>query len=139
MLVLVDKALRNGPLTRGQKEAVRLILATDDRMRALALSYDGILEPTRDRRAVAELPDHARGAVRRRHSHDPAPPVAGDGQDELHAHRQCQTDPETPPGAPWVGAGATLEAVHFVDAMFWLGGFERCLGWAFIEMGKALH
>ena len=28
----VDKALRNGPLTHGQKEAVRLILSTDDRV-----------------------------------------------------------------------------------------------------------
>ena len=28
----VDKALRNGPLTQGQKEAVRLILSTDDRV-----------------------------------------------------------------------------------------------------------
>lgn len=43
------------------------------------------------------------------------------------------TDPERCPAAPWVAAGLHAAAVKYPDAIGWLGDFERCLAWAWIE------
>jgi len=42
------------------------------------------------------------------------------------------TDPERPPPEPWVAAALDEGAAHHLDAMEWLGDFERCLGWAWV-------
>jgi hypothetical protein len=38
-----------------------------------------------------------------------------------------------PPGATWVAARLHIGIVDHMDAAHWLGDFERCLGWAWIE------
>lgn len=43
------------------------------------------------------------------------------------------TDPERCPPEPWVAAALDAGALAHPDAAHWLGDFERCLGWAWID------
>lgn len=47
------------------------------------------------------------------------------------------TDVERQPRAPWCGVLLEPAIMHHMDAMEWLGDFERCLAWAWIEMVAA--
>lgn len=55
---------------------------------------------------------------------------------DLHAEARALlvTDPEHPPAEPWVAArlhSGLLLGGH--EALGWLGDFERCIAWAWIE------
>lgn len=54
---------------------------------------------------------------------------------ELHRWGETPvvTDPERCPPEPWVAAALDEAAARHVDAMAWLGDFERCLAWAWYE------
>ena len=43
------------------------------------------------------------------------------------------TDPERMPPTPWVAARLDQGALGHIDAMGWLGDFERCLAWAWLR------
>jgi hypothetical protein len=44
-----------------------------------------------------------------------------------------KTDPERQPGAPWIGVALTDALHQHPDAWGWLGDFERCMAWAWID------
>jgi hypothetical protein len=44
-----------------------------------------------------------------------------------------KTDINIPPPVPWVVASLTVSAAMDMDAMSWLGDFERCLAWAWMD------
>ena len=54
---------------------------------------------------------------------------------ELHRWGQTPvvTDPERCPAEPWVAVALDEGALTHLDAMEWLGDFERCLAWAWVE------
>lgn len=43
------------------------------------------------------------------------------------------TDPDAPPPAPWCAARLEVGTALYPEAMEWLGDFERCLAWAWLE------
>lgn len=47
--------------------------------------------------------------------------------------RPAVTDPGRQPTALWVAAALQTGLERHADALVWLGDFERCLAWAFIE------
>jgi hypothetical protein len=54
---------------------------------------------------------------------------------KLHQHTTlpAKTEPNNPPLVPWVAASLTVSSVLNDEAMEWLGDFERCLAWAWLE------
>jgi hypothetical protein len=44
------------------------------------------------------------------------------------------TDPDRCPPAPWIGVALDAGIIAHLGAAHWLGDFERCLGWAWIEL-----
>jgi hypothetical protein len=55
----------------------------------------------------------------------------------LHNHAMpgipVKTDINAPPSAPWCAARIEGGLAHYPGAAAWLGDFERCLAWAWIE------
>jgi hypothetical protein len=49
------------------------------------------------------------------------------------------TSPEKQPQAPWVAARLEYGAPHDLPAMEWLGDFERCLAWAWLQRVEGRH
>jgi hypothetical protein len=45
----------------------------------------------------------------------------------------CATQSDEYPQAPWCAARLEPHCMFYPDAMNWLGDFERCLAWAFLE------
>lgn len=58
---------------------------------------------------------------------------------ELHRWGETPvvTDPERCPPEPWVAAALDRGIAHHLEAARWLGDFERCLAWAWIESRSA--
>lgn len=54
---------------------------------------------------------------------------------ELHKWGEMPvvTDPAACPPEPWIAAALDAGITEHMEAAHWLGDFERCLGWAFIE------
>jgi hypothetical protein len=54
---------------------------------------------------------------------------------ELHRWGQAPvvTDPDRCPPEPWVAAALDAGITRHPDALQWLGDFERCLAWAWME------
>ena len=54
---------------------------------------------------------------------------------ELHRHATLppKTDINTPPQVPWIAASLTASAILDCDAMQWLGYFEQCIAWAWVD------
>lgn len=44
------------------------------------------------------------------------------------------TDPDQQPPAPWCGVVIEPALARHTDAAHWLGDFERCLAWAWLEI-----
>lgn len=57
---------------------------------------------------------------------------------ELHRWGEIPvvTDPDRCPPTPWVAVALDRGILQHLDAAYWLGDFERCLGWAWIEYGN---
>lgn len=47
------------------------------------------------------------------------------------------TDPARPPAAPWCAVRIELGALPYLETMAWVGDFERCLAWAWIDIVNA--
>lgn len=56
---------------------------------------------------------------------------------ELHQWGETPvvTDPARCPQEPWIAAALDTGIVRHPDAAEWLGDFERCLAWAWLELG----
>ncbi len=55
---------------------------------------------------------------------------------ELHRHatQPAVTNPLDPPSVPWIAASLTSVAASAdIEAMQWLGDFERCIAWAWVQ------
>jgi hypothetical protein len=46
------------------------------------------------------------------------------------------TDPQPCPPEPWIAVSIEPDIEYYADALEWLGDFERCLAWAWIEYEK---
>jgi hypothetical protein len=44
------------------------------------------------------------------------------------------TDRDEVPPEPWCAARIEVGSLAFPDEMLWLGDFERCLAWAWLEL-----
>lgn len=55
----------------------------------------------------------------------------------LHnAENHAKTDPEKQPRAPWCGVSLTESFALHQDCWDWVGDFERCIAWGFLDGGK---
>lgn len=48
------------------------------------------------------------------------------------------TDPDHQPRAPWCAAAMEMAIIDHPDAMQWMGDFERCLAWAWLDYVAAV-
>lgn len=48
-----------------------------------------------------------------------------------------KTDPSSPPPVPWCAAALESAIARHMDAVEWLGDFERCLAWAVVRKHDA--
>jgi len=58
---------------------------------------------------------------------------------ELHRWGETPvvTDPTCCPPEPWIAVALDTGIVQHPEAAHWLGDFERCLAWAWVEMEKS--
>lgn len=61
--------------------------------------------------------------------------VARDSRSGAGLWRALQAEGRPPP-APWVAARIEQTASRDPEALTWLGDWERCIGWAWIEAGQ---
>ena len=72
--------------------------------------------------------------------------VAGHSRCGLHLWRELHrwgetpvvTDPDRCPTEPWVAAALDAGIARHPEAAHWLGDFERCLAWAWIERRREI-
>ena len=48
------------------------------------------------------------------------------------------TRADSPPAPPWIAARIEPSVMHAVEALDWLGDWERCIGWAWVDHHRGL-